>query len=150
MKRIYLRFGILLGTLLVLGEVILPRFVGAHASRASEGTRSMLELHTSPSEDLERIDLETLGHAHNSIEMDAYSLTDKAIINVLKDAALRGVRVSLYLDNEQTTNELRRTDLREELLDLAATRNVNVQVKRSRVLQHTKGYTHRFSIGPRG
>ena len=37
-------------------------------------------------------------------------------------------------------NELRRPDLREELLDLAATRKVNVQVKRSRVLQHTKGY----------
>ena len=140
MKRTYLRFGIILGTLFVLGEVLLPRFVGAHAPRAAEDNRSLLELHTSPSEDLERIDLETLGQAHTSIEMDAYSLTDKAIIDALKDAALRGVRVSLYLDNEQTTNELRRPDLRDELLDLAATRNVNVQVKRSRVLQHTKGY----------
>ena len=140
MKRIDLRLGALLGALLVLGAVSLPHFVGAYAPRASAGTRSILELHTSPSENLERIDLETLRQAHTSIAMDAYSLTDKVIIAALKDAALRGVRVSVYLDNEQTADELRRPDLREELLDLAATRNVNVRVKRSRILQHTKGY----------
>jgi len=48
--------------------------------------------------------------------------------------------VCVYLDNEQTENELRRPDLRSALLDLAATPNVAIRVKRSRVLQHTKAY----------
>jgi len=62
------------------------------------------------------------------------------IIATLKDAALHGTIVSVYLDNEQTASELRRPRLRDALLDLANTRNVRVLVKRSRILQHTKAY----------
>jgi phosphatidylserine/phosphatidylglycerophosphate/cardiolipin synthase-like enzyme len=70
----------------------------------------------------------------------AYSLTDGAIIATLKDAALHGIIVSVYLDSEQTADELRRPALRDALLDLATTQNVRVLVKRSRILQHTKAY----------
>ena len=132
-------------SLIVLGLVlalVLPRLLRGHmtegistalASRCD--TRSLLAVHYAPQENLERIDVDTLRLAHSSIKFYGYSLTDEPVI-----AALKGAIVCVYLDNEQTENELRRPNLRAALLDLAATPNVTIRVKRPRILQHTKAY----------
>jgi phosphatidylserine/phosphatidylglycerophosphate/cardiolipin synthase-like enzyme len=140
-RRFY-QFGVLafLLSVLVLVIFVLPRCLPATRRHGASPTRTMLETHYSPEENLERIDLANLGEAHTSIELFGYSLTDGAIIATLKDVALHGTIVSVYLDNEQTADELRRPGLRDALLDLATTQNVRVLVKRSRILQHTKAY----------
>lgn len=142
-----LKYAALLILSLVLAVFVVPRVFLAHApARIFSFTHQqrtvpvLLETHYAPEENLERIDVDKLRKAHSSIEMFAFSLTDQEVISALKYAATHGAIVCLYLDNEQTANELRRPDLRAALLDLAATPNATVRVKRSRVLQHTKAY----------
>jgi phosphatidylserine/phosphatidylglycerophosphate/cardiolipin synthase-like enzyme len=146
MSRIQLKYLSLIVVGLVLA-LVLPRVLRGHMPEGIStalaprcDTRSQLDVHYAPQEDLERIDVDTLRQAHSSIEFYGYSLTDEPVIAALKYAALKGAIVCVYLDNEQTENELRRPDLRSALLDLAATPNVAIRVKRSRVLQHTKAY----------
>jgi phosphatidylserine/phosphatidylglycerophosphate/cardiolipin synthase-like enzyme len=108
----------------------------------SSGTAGggVIETHYSPEENLESIDVRSLRASRSSIEMFAYSLTDLVVIDALKYAAEHGAAESIYLDKEQTENELRRPALRAALLNLAATPNVTIRVKTSRILQHTKAY----------
>ena len=110
------------------------------AARPSQAATGALETHYSPEENLEFIDTESLRASRSSIEMFAYSLTDMAVIDALKIAAERGSTESIYLDREQTENELRRPALRAALLDLASTPHVTIRVKASTILQHTKSY----------
>lgn len=142
-----LKYAALLILSLVLAVFVVPRVFLAHVptrifsfTRQQHTATVLLETHYAPEENLERIDVDKLRHARVSIEMFAFSLTDQQVIASLKYAATHGAIVCLYLDNEQTANELRRPDLRAALLDLAATPNATVRVKRSRVLQHTKAY----------
>lgn len=141
------KYAALLILSLVLAVFVVPRVFLAYVpgrllalSRQQHAEKVLLESHYAPEENLERVDVAKLRHAKMSIEMFAFSLTDREVIDALKYAATRGVIVCLYLDNEQTANELHRPDLRAALLDLAATPNATVRVKRSRVLQHTKAY----------
>jgi len=134
--HIDLRWFFLLACLLVLA-FIAPRFI--HGSMASD-KQVFLEVHHAPIENLEKIDNHELQLASISVEMKAYSLTDIEMITTLKSLAMRGIIICLYLDNDQTKNELHRPDLRSALLDLATTRNVTVLVKHSQVLQHDKEY----------
>lgn len=99
-----------------------------------------IEVHYSPFENLERIDVGEMHQARTSIDMLAYSLTDRVVIEELIAAARRGVRVRVYLDNEETMSEMRREDIAAELQFLSESQNAEVKVKRSRVLQHTKAY----------
>jgi phosphatidylserine/phosphatidylglycerophosphate/cardiolipin synthase-like enzyme len=62
------------------------------------------EVHYSPKEDLERIDLELIKSASETIDMAGYVLTDVAVINALCDAAERGVWIRLYLDPGHSGN----------------------------------------------
>jgi phosphatidylserine/phosphatidylglycerophosphate/cardiolipin synthase-like enzyme len=56
------------------------------------------EIHYSPGEDLERIDVALLREAAKQIDMAAYVLTDRAVIEALREAAARGVRVRIWRD----------------------------------------------------
>lgn len=112
----------------------------APVTRSATGAGGAIETHYSPEENLETIDAQSLRVSRSSIEMFAYSLTDLVVIESLKVAADKGSTESIYLDREQTENELRRPALRAALLDLAATPHVTIRVKASAILQHTKAY----------
>ncbi|WP_246206953.1 phospholipase D-like domain-containing protein [Methylocystis heyeri] len=59
------------------------------------------EIHYAPVENLERIDLALLRSARKSIDIAAYTLTDRPVIEALIDARRRGVAVRLVLDPGQ-------------------------------------------------
>ena len=51
-----------------------------------------------PGEDLERIDVALIGEAAKQIDMAAYVLTDSAVIEALRKATERGVKVRIWRD----------------------------------------------------
>ena len=59
------------------------------------------EIHYSPAENLERIDVELLHSARRSIDMAAYALTDWQIVGALVEARHRGVAIRIALDPSQ-------------------------------------------------
>lgn len=118
-----------------------------------------LEVHYSPAENLEALDSAMLRNAHSSIDLCAYSLTDRSLTEAIASAAARGVRVRIYLDRIQTLGELAHSersrgprdsfDPEQEPLSpadtdvlrrLAANPNVTIRVKHSRTLMHLKSY----------
>lgn len=56
------------------------------------------EVHYAPGEDLERIDVALIGEAAREIDMAAYVLTDRSVIQALRQAAARGVKVRIWRD----------------------------------------------------
>ena len=56
------------------------------------------EIHYAPAEDLETIDVALLREATKQIDMAAFVLTDRAVIEALSQAAARGVRVRIRRD----------------------------------------------------
>jgi phosphatidylserine/phosphatidylglycerophosphate/cardiolipin synthase-like enzyme len=74
-----------------------------HRREAAPLSNRAIEIRFAPASDLERVDLALLRQATRSIDIAAYLFTDLALIDVLADAALRGVHVRLYLDGEQET-----------------------------------------------
>jgi phosphatidylserine/phosphatidylglycerophosphate/cardiolipin synthase-like enzyme len=86
--------------LLVLPAVLLGMVLD-HRSSAVEApcpVGAPAELHYAPNEDLERIDVALLGEAAKQIDMAAYVLTDRAVVEALREAASRGVKVRLWRD----------------------------------------------------
>ena len=51
------------------------------------------EVHYAPGEDLERIDVALIDGAAKQIDMAAYVLTDRAVVQALRRAAARGASV---------------------------------------------------------
>jgi phosphatidylserine/phosphatidylglycerophosphate/cardiolipin synthase-like enzyme len=131
-----------------------------------------VETHYSPTENLERYDLALLRSAHKSIDLCGFSFTDEAVGDAIESAAKRGVRVRVYLDRGQSSDELERAAKRDGvsrpsvpkrdvqyadgffdqqdipdagiqavITRLAATPNVEVRIKHSRVLMHLKSYS---------
>jgi phosphatidylserine/phosphatidylglycerophosphate/cardiolipin synthase-like enzyme len=56
------------------------------------------EIHYAPDEDLESIDVALVGEAVRQIDVAAYVLTDRAVIEALRQAAARGVKVRIWRD----------------------------------------------------
>lgn len=56
------------------------------------------EVHYAPGEDLESIDVALISGAAKQIDMAAYVLTDRAVIQALRQAAARGVKVRIWRD----------------------------------------------------
>ena len=54
-----------------------------------------------PSRGFDEVDLDLISRARQHIDMAAYVLTDRKVIEALESAAKRGVKVRLYLDPEQ-------------------------------------------------
>jgi phosphatidylserine/phosphatidylglycerophosphate/cardiolipin synthase-like enzyme len=87
-----------------------------------------------PGEDFESIDAKLLGGARHSIDMAAYVLTDRALVAALGRAAMRGVKVRVYLDGEETGRG-------SPIIDIASAPNIEVRRKaRGRDLMHLKSY----------
>jgi phosphatidylserine/phosphatidylglycerophosphate/cardiolipin synthase-like enzyme len=87
-----------------------------------------------PSSNFESIDARLIESAARSIDMAAYVLTDRAVVVGLGRAAMRGVRVRIYLDGEGGRGA--------QVIDqIASTPNVEIRRKApSRDLMHLKSY----------
>ena len=103
------------------------------------------ENHFSPGENLERLDLDRLQGARQSLDIAMYAFTDKYIAETLAGLADRGVRIRLYRDRSQYQQEQENaaryrdastTDL------LRGQVNIQIRVKASgrRDLMHLKSY----------
>ena len=97
----------------------------ASAARAEPA----VEIHFSPVENLERIDVGLIDRARTSVDMAAYVLSDWAVIDALRAAEKRGVVVRIVIDASQR-------HAFDQLPDLAD----NIRVKRSNVYMHLKAY----------
>ncbi|WP_330082605.1 phospholipase D-like domain-containing protein [Methylocystis iwaonis] len=87
-----------------------------------------------PGEGFESIDARLINGARHSIDMAAYVLTDRALVAALGRAAMRGVKVRVYLDGEEAGRG-------SPILDVAGAPNLEVRRKaRSRDLMHLKSY----------
>lgn len=60
---------------------------------------AVVEIHYAPAENLERLDVELIDAAGETIDMAAYVLTDFAVIDALTNAAARGVRVRIWRES---------------------------------------------------
>jgi len=97
-----------------------------------------LELHYAPRENLARIDCGLIDDSVDSVDMEAYVLSDQSVIAALIAAADRGVVIRLYLDKGQfSRHDPARGGLIEELLGYP---NVFARVKGRGVLMHLKAY----------
>ena len=65
----------------------------------STASEAAAELHYAPDENLERVDVRLLDGARVSIDMAAYVLTDRAVIDALQRAGRRGVTVRVWRDS---------------------------------------------------
>lgn len=87
-----------------------------------------------PADGFETVDARLLAGARRSIDMAAYVLTDRAVATALGRAAMRGVKVRVYLDSEETGRG-------SPLAQIADAPNLEVRRKgRSRDLMHLKSY----------
>lgn len=103
---------------------------------AFNANRPVVELHYSPAENLEPIDVALIASARRSIDMDAYVLTDWPIIDALADAAARGVRVRIW--REPTTADYAGPAA---LAKLSQTPwDITLRVKPAGDLMHLKSY----------
>jgi phosphatidylserine/phosphatidylglycerophosphate/cardiolipin synthase-like enzyme len=95
-----------------------------------------------PEANLEALDAAALGSAQQSIWLAAFSLSDKAVIYALADRAAHGVAVWIYLDRGELQAECRgdASCARSPLHLLLNVQNVQIRVKRSKVLMHLKAY----------
>lgn len=101
---------------------------------AQEPLFAGVRVYYGPGEGFESIDAKLINGARHSIDMAAYVLTDRALVAALGRAAMRGVKVRVYLDGE----EARRGS---PVLDVAGAPNLEVRRKaRSRDLMHLKSY----------
>lgn len=93
--------------LLVIGLVV----SGVQASSAGDET----VIHYAPFENLERIDVGLLDQTGETIDMAAYILTDRPVIDALIAAKERGVAVRLLLDPSQKTDLVRLEPLKDDI-----------------------------------
>jgi len=102
---------------------------------AEEPTFAGVRVLYGPGEGFGSVDARLIGDARHSIDMAAYVLTDRSLMSALGRAAMRGVRVRIYLDGEDMG---RGAYAIEEIADAP---NVEVRRKgRSRDLMHLKSY----------
>jgi phosphatidylserine/phosphatidylglycerophosphate/cardiolipin synthase-like enzyme len=88
-----------------------------------------------PGAGVETIDERLIAGARRSIDMAAYVLTDRALLAALGRAAMRGVRVRIYLDGDEGGRSLAAAEA------IAGAPNLEVRRKApSRDLMHLKSY----------
>jgi PLD-like domain len=88
------------------------------------------EIHYTPVENLEHIDLALIGSATKSVDMAAFTLTDWPIIAALKDLRAHGILVRIVLDPSQ----------RQAYDKLAEVADIVRVKKRGSPLMHLKAY----------
>ncbi len=112
--------------------------VSAPVTALSAPSSGLFEIHYSPSENLEQIDVSILAKATSTIDIAAYVLTDIPVIEALITAAGRGVAIRLYIDGSGRPAGERISQAIDELL---ASSMVEMRVKPAQsAIMHLKGY----------
>jgi len=87
-----------------------------------------------PGGEFESVDARLINGARHSIDMAAYVLTDRALVAALGRAAMRGVKVRVYLDGGEAGRG-------SPVMNIADAPNFDLRMKgRSRDLMHLKSY----------
>jgi len=130
---------LLLGAPLHAPQQAVPRaLVGPVSLPAPSQISSGLQIHYSPVENLEAIDVGLISQARSTIDIAAYVLTDVPVIEALLAASERGVAVRLYLDGSGRPAGGR---VEEAVSALFSAENVAVRVKPPQsAIMHLKGY----------
>ena len=92
----------------------------------------------SPGTNLERSELAQLETATRSVDVAMYSFTDRELAEELAALAHRGVRIRVYRDREQFSQEMQFGGVTTTSILLAA--GIEVRVKGGRDLMHLKSY----------
>src|SRR6266542_521826 len=101
---------------LMIGLVITAMLAGVHVkdnirqlftSGSVAASNSSLELHYSPAENLEHVDIDLIQQSRDHLDIAMYAFTDQAIARAILNAANRGVRVRIYRDRGQYEQEQR-------------------------------------------
>jgi phosphatidylserine/phosphatidylglycerophosphate/cardiolipin synthase-like enzyme len=74
---------------------------GARGPLDREPTMAATRLYYGPSEGFDQIDPGLIARARQNIDMAAYVLTQRPVIDALEAAVRRGVKLRLYLDPDQ-------------------------------------------------
>lgn len=102
------------------------------------------EIHYSPEEDLERIDINLIRTAQRTIDMPMYAFTDRYLAEAVLDRAEHGVKIRLYRDQGQFEEETQRASHRRSDNDplslFKGQSNIQIRVKGSSTLLHLKSY----------
>jgi phosphatidylserine/phosphatidylglycerophosphate/cardiolipin synthase-like enzyme len=98
-------------------------------SSPGRGSAAEAEIHYAPVENLEHIDIGLLRSAQRSIDFAAFILSDWVVVDALKDAVRRGVKVRIVLDGSQLIGTERLAEIRDA-----------VRVKDRRPIMHLKAY----------
>lgn len=85
--------------LVVTGACLIGWSARGLADDAAPPAPPAAEIHYAPAEDLERVDVALIDAAGDSLDMAAYVLTDRAVIEALADAAARGVKVRVWRES---------------------------------------------------
>lgn len=88
------------------------------------------EVHFSPEERLDAVDVRLIGSAKQSIDFASYALTDPIVIDALNDADRRGVVIRIVLDPRERHDFVKLGELSD-----------NVRVKRGGPFMHLKAYS---------
>jgi phosphatidylserine/phosphatidylglycerophosphate/cardiolipin synthase-like enzyme len=100
-----------------------------------EPTPAGVRLYYSPGEDIVGVDARLIAGARKRIDMAAYVLTDRALISALGAAAMRGVKLRIYLDGEEGGRAAANIE------EIAGAPNVELRRKSGgRDLMHLKSY----------
>jgi phosphatidylserine/phosphatidylglycerophosphate/cardiolipin synthase-like enzyme len=93
------------------------------------GAVAAQEVHYSPEERLDDIDVALINSAKSAIAFASYSLTDKTVLDALSAAELCGVAVRIVLDPRERHNFIGLSGLAD-----------NIWIKRARPFMHLKAY----------
>jgi phosphatidylserine/phosphatidylglycerophosphate/cardiolipin synthase-like enzyme len=105
------------------------------APARDEATQTGVRLYYSPGDDVGAVDARLIASARKRIDMAAYVLTDRALISALGAAAMRGVKVRIYLDGEESGRGAAAIEA------IASAPNVELRRKgAARALMHLKSY----------
>ncbi len=77
---------------------------------AREPALAGVRLYYGPSKETAAVDLDAIGRAKSSIDMAAYVLSDRGVIDALGQAARRGVKVRIYLDGDDPSRSEKSAD----------------------------------------
>jgi phosphatidylserine/phosphatidylglycerophosphate/cardiolipin synthase-like enzyme len=129
--------GSMLGCFLARGCGGAPTYVFAQAAAAPA-----VEVHYSPAEDLEAIDLVELDTAKSAVDISSFAMDDKPVAEELVKLAQRGVVVRIYRDQTQYSGELARGVKGGTNLNalFCGQPNIHVRVKGVVALAHLKAY----------
>jgi hypothetical protein len=111
-------------------------------------------IYYAPATSLEPLDVAAIrsAPAGGYIDLAAYALTDRAIVDALAERAAAGVQIRIYRDHTEVASECRANPDCDAaawfpLLNPQNVRNVQIRVKHSTVLMYLKAYQIRAGLG---